>query len=128
MHRQSGELRGDGLKPWYERKRNAAQILPEVFMKVAVIPGVQTFPVLPPALPGGGNFPVEVVIASTAEASEILGFAKQIQQKAAQSGIFAFPPLIATKLDQPQPEIQIHPDNPPAPPLTLHQAAPSIGP
>jgi multidrug efflux pump len=103
----NGGFWGDGLKPWDERKRNAFQILPEVAMKVAAIPGVQTFPILPPSLPGGGQFPVEFVIASTAEASEILGFAQQIQQKAAQSGIFAFPPLLDTKIDQPQSEIAI---------------------
>ncbi|TMA25344.1 MAG: multidrug efflux protein [Deltaproteobacteria bacterium] len=106
----SGGFWGAGLKPWDERKRSAAQVLPEVFGKVASIPGVQTFPILPPALPGGGNFPVEVVIASTAEPAEILQFVQRIQQKAAQSGIFAFPPLIDTKIDQPQSEIVIDRD------------------
>ncbi|HEX9573848.1 MAG TPA: efflux RND transporter permease subunit [Myxococcales bacterium] len=101
---------GVGLKPWDQRKRNAYQILPEVTAKVAPIPGVQSFAILPPALPGGGQFPVEFVIASTAEPSEILGFAQQIQQKAAQSGMFAFPPIIDTKIDQPQSEIDIDRD------------------
>ena len=105
--RPTGGFWGDGLKPWDERKRSAAQVLPEVFGKVASIPGVQTFAILPPALPGGGNFPVEVVIASTADASEILGFAQKLQAKAATSGIFAFPPLIDTKIDQPQSEITV---------------------
>ena len=68
----------------------------------AAIPGIQTFAILPPALPGGGNFPVEFVLASTAETAEILGFAKQLQQKAAKSGMFAFPPLIDVKIDQPE--------------------------
>ena len=103
----TGGFWGAGLKPWDERKRSAAQVLPEVFGKVASIPGVQTFAILPPALPGGGNFPVEVVIASTADASEILGFAQKLQAKAATSGIFAFPPLIDTKIDQPQSEVTI---------------------
>src|SRR5205085_2439375 len=98
------------LKPWDQRRRNAYQILPEVAAKVAPIPGVQSFAILPPALPGGGQFPVEVVIASTAEPSEILGFAQQIQQKAAASGIFAFPPIIDTKIDQPQSEIEVDRD------------------
>jgi multidrug efflux pump len=106
----TGGFWGQALKPWDQRKRSAFQVLPEVAMKVAAIPGVQTFPILPPALPGGGNFPVEVVIASTAEATQILGFAQQLQQKAAQSGIFAFPPLIDTKIDQPQSEIVIDRD------------------
>ena len=63
----TGGFWGVGLKPWTDRKRTAAQILPEVQGKVAAIPGVQTFPIVPPALPGGGQFPVEVVLASTAE-------------------------------------------------------------
>ena len=46
---------------------------------MAAIPGMQTFPIVPPALPGGGQFPVEVVLASTAESAEILGFAQQLQ-------------------------------------------------
>ncbi len=105
-----GGFWGDGLKPWSERKRSAAKVLPDVFGKVAGIPGVQTFAVLPPALPGGGNFPVEFIIASTADPKEILQFAKQLQQKAAASGMFAFPPLIDTKIDQPQSEIVIDRD------------------
>jgi multidrug efflux pump len=48
-----------------------------------------------------------VVLASTAESSEILRFAEQLQQKAAVSGMFAFPPLIDVKIDQPSSEIQI---------------------
>jgi multidrug efflux pump len=103
----SGGFWGVGMKPWDERKRSTAQILPELQGKLAAIPGIQTFPVLPPALPGGGGFPVEVVLASTAESSEILRFAEQLQQKAAKSGLFAFPPLIDVKIDQPQSEIEL---------------------
>jgi len=50
---------------------------------------------------------VEFVIASTADSAEILSFAKQLQEKAAKSGIFAFPPLIDVKVDQPEAEIVI---------------------
>jgi multidrug efflux pump len=106
----AGGFWGDGLKPWDERKRSSAQILPEVQAKLAAIPGIQTFAILPPALPGGGTFPVEFIIASTAENTEILDFARKIQEKAAQSGMFAFPPLIDTKIDQPQSEIVIDRD------------------
>ncbi|MCP3140499.1 efflux RND transporter permease subunit [Pyxidicoccus xibeiensis] len=102
-----GGFWGLGLKPWEQRQRSAAEVLVDTQMRVGVIPGVQTFPILPPALPGGGNFPVEFVIASTAEASELLGFAQQLQEKAAQSGMFAFPPLIDVKIDQPQSEVEI---------------------
>ncbi len=106
----NGGFWGVGLKPWVERRRTAAQILPEVQMKVGAIPGVQTFPILPPALPGGGQFPVELVIASTAEESELLGFAQQIQERAVASGMFAFPPQIDLKIDQPQTEIEVDRD------------------
>jgi len=98
---------GVGLKPWDKRKRTTAQVLPEIQKRISAIPGVEAFAVLPPALPGGGTFPVEFVIASTAEESEILEFAKQLQQKAAASGLFWFPPPIDVKIDQPQSEIDI---------------------
>ncbi|MFP2895387.1 efflux RND transporter permease subunit [Corallococcus sp. 4LFB] len=95
------------LKPFKERKRTTAQVLAEAQARVSTIPTVQTFALQPPALPGGGNFPVEFVIASTAEADELLGFAQQLQEKAAQSGLFAFPPIIDVKLDQPQSEVEV---------------------
>ncbi|MHA7633833.1 efflux RND transporter permease subunit [Corallococcus sp. M7] len=95
------------LKPYKERKRTTAQVLAEAQERVNTIPAVQTFALQPPALPGGGNFPVEFVIASTAEADELLGFAQQLQEKATQSGLFAFPPIIDVKLDQPQSELEV---------------------
>jgi multidrug efflux pump len=106
----SGGFWGVGLKPWEDRKRSAFQIVPEVQRRVSIIPGIQTFPILPPALPGGGQFPVEVVLASTAETTEILGFAAKLQQKATMSGMFAFPPLIDVKVDQPESRIEIDRD------------------
>jgi multidrug efflux pump len=106
----NGGFWGLALKPWDDRKRNAFQILAEVQGRVSAMTGVQTFPILPPALPGGGSFPVEIVLASTAEASEILSFAQQLQAKAMESGMFAFPPLIDVKIDQPQSEIEVDRD------------------
>jgi multidrug efflux pump len=97
-------------KPWDARKRTIFQILPEVQQKLAAIPGIQMFPVLPPAPPGGGQFPVEFILASTAEEEQILDFARQLQQKAMQSRMFAFPPLIDVKIDQPQSEFVIDRD------------------
>jgi len=93
------------LKPWGERKRTVFQITPEVQQKVSRIPGIRTMTVAPPALPGGGQFPVEFVIASTADPDVILGFAQELQQKAAASGMFAFPPVLDTKMDQPEMEL-----------------------
>ncbi|MCU0593134.1 MAG: efflux RND transporter permease subunit, partial [Desulfobacterales bacterium] len=98
------------VKPWGERERSIFRILPEVQRKLQGIPGIRLLPVLPPALPGGGQFPVEFILASTAETAEILQFAQQIQLKALQSGLFAFPPLIDVKIDQPQSEIIVDRD------------------
>jgi len=103
----TGGFWGVGFKPWSERERTAFEISPEVQAKVSTVPAVQSFGIMPPALPGGGTFPVEVVIASTADTQEILGFAQQLQGKAIGSGMFAFPPLIDVKIDQPQTEIEI---------------------
>ncbi|MBJ6726685.1 efflux RND transporter permease subunit [Geomesophilobacter sediminis] len=89
-------------KPWTERKRNIFQIMPEVQQKLMGIPGIQIFPVTPPALPGGGDFPVEFILASTADTDQILEFAQKLKLKAMQSGMFAFPPIIDVKIDQPE--------------------------
>jgi multidrug efflux pump len=101
---------GMATVPWSERERNIFQILPEVQQKLHAIPGVRVLPVTPAALPGGGEFPVEFILASTAESEQILSFAKQIQIKAMQSGLFAFPPIIDVKIDQPQAELVIDRD------------------
>ena len=106
----SSGIAGMRLKPWSERERKPSEILPGLSAKLAQIPGVSVRAVVPPALPGGGNFPVEFVIASTAEPGEILEFARQLQQKAAASGMFAFPPIIDTKIDQPQAELMLDRD------------------
>lgn len=101
---------GMALKPWGERKRTPAQILPELAKKLGELPGVNMFPITPPALPGGGSFPIEIVIASTAEPGDILEFARTLRDKAAASGMFAFPPIIDTKIDQPEAEIVLDRD------------------
>ena len=98
------------LKPWGERKRTVFTLTPEVQRMISSIPGVRAMAATPPALPGGGQFPVEFVIAATAEPDVILEFAQKLQQKAAASGMFAFPPIIDTKLDQPEVELDLDRD------------------
>ena len=108
--RPNSGFAGMVVQPWGERRRNIFRILPEVQQKVRAIPGIRTLPVLRPALPGGGQFPVEFILASTADSEQLLQFARQIQLKAMQSGMFAFPPVIDVKIDQPQSEIVIDRD------------------
>ncbi len=97
------------VKPWGERDRDIHQIQFEVQEKVARIPGVRVLPITPPALPGGGDFPVEFVIASTADVKDIYAFAQQLEQVMINSGKFAFQ-LLDTKIDQPEYQLQIDRD------------------
>ena len=71
------------------RLRNSC---PRCRQKLGTIPGIQMFPIMPPALPGGGKFPVEIRDCSRPRSrSEMLGFAKQLQAKAMESEQFCFP-------------------------------------
>ena len=114
-------------KPWDQRDRTIFEIMPEVQQKLHGISGIRMFPVLPPSLPGGGQFPVEFILASTAETEEILQFARQLQQKAMMSGLFAFPPIIDVKIDQPQSEFIINRDKVADLGLNLEQVGADIG-
>jgi multidrug efflux pump len=98
-------------KPWGQRKRSVFQILPGVQAQVNSIPGIRMFMVTPPPLPTGGeNFPVNLILSSTVEPEQILEFAQKLQQKCATNGMFAFPPQIDTKVDQPEVELVIDRD------------------
>jgi len=123
----SSGFSGMVAKPWDKRERNIFQIMPEVQQKLSGVTGIQVFPVTPPALPGGGQFPVEFILASTAEPEQILQFASKLQQKAAKSGMFAFPPIIDVKIDQPQTEFVIDRDKVGALGLNLGQISSDMG-
>ena len=73
-------------------------------MKSSQIPGVRVISLLPPALPGGGSFPVDFVIATTLDPERLTPFANDLVQKAYQSGIFMFADS-DMKFDQPQTEV-----------------------
>ena len=115
------------VKPWAERDRTVDQILPGVQAEVSKIPGIQVFMTTPPALPGGSNFPVEFLITSTADSKELLKIANTLQQKAMQSGLFAFPPVIDMKIDQPQATVTFDRDKLAALGLNLSQVGADLG-
>jgi multidrug efflux pump len=108
-------------KPWGQRKETMGRLLPQVQAKVSVIPGLQFFLAQPPPIPGGDNFPVEVVISSTADLDQILPVAQRLANDAAKSGMFAFPPLLDARYDQPQSEVVIDRDKVAALGLNLQQ-------
>ena len=115
------------LKPWGERKRTVFQLTPEVQQKISRVPGIRAMAATPSALPGGGQFPVEFIIASTAEPEVILEFARQVQQKAATNGFFAFPPILDTKIDQPEVELELERDKVAALGLNMAQVGADLG-
>ncbi len=106
-----GGFSGMILEPWGERDRTTFDLQPIVQERLGGISGLNVFPVAPEPLPGGAeNFPMNFLILSTAEPDRILEFAETLRDKAATSGLFAFPPIIDTKIDQPRAEYTIDRD------------------
>jgi multidrug efflux pump len=100
----SGGFGGMVTKPWSERTKTTQQLLMESMGPLSKIAGIRVIPTTPPPLPGGGDFPVDFVIASAAEPQQLGEIAKQIVQKAFMSGLFIFADA-DVKFDQPQTEV-----------------------
>ncbi len=100
----NGGFGGMVTKPWSERTKTTQQIMMEAMAPLSQIAGVRVIPQAPPALPGGGNFPVDLVIASAAEPRELSELADQLVKKAFASGLFIFADA-DLKFDQPQAEV-----------------------
>ncbi len=102
----TGGFSGMVTKPWEDRDRDVFEIMPEVQQKLADVAGVKILPITPPALPGGGQFPVEFVLASTADIKEIYDYALKVQEIMVKSGMFYFQTL-DVKVDQPDYKLSI---------------------
>ena len=100
----TGGFGGMVTKPWSERSKTAQQLLMESMGPLSQIPGIRVIPLTPPPLPGGGDFPVDLVIASAAEPEQLREYAGQLVQKAFASGMFIFADA-DLKFDQPQTEV-----------------------
>src|SRR5713101_5512897 len=100
----NGGFSGMVTKPWDERKRSTQQLQMQVVQGVSKIPGIRVIPLVPPALPGGGSFPVDLVISSTADPQQLAEFANQLVGKAFASGMFIYADS-DLKFDQPQAEV-----------------------
>jgi multidrug efflux pump len=100
----TGGFAGMVTKPWSERKKTTAQLLVESMGGLSRIPGVRVIPRTPAPLPGAGDFPVDLVVASTAEPQQLVEAAGTLVQKAFTSGQFIFADA-DLKFDQPQAEV-----------------------
>src|SRR5205807_738235 len=100
----SGGFGGMTTKPWSQRKKTTQQLLMESMGPLSKIAGVRVIPQAPAPLPGGGNFPVDLVIASAAEPQQLSELAEKLVKKAFASGLFIFADA-DLKFDQPQAEV-----------------------
>jgi multidrug efflux pump len=105
----TGGFGGMVTKPWSERRKTTEQLLVESAAGLSKIPGVRVIPMTPAPLPGGGDFPVDLVIASTAEPERLVEIAGSLVDAAFQSGLFMFADA-DLKYDQPQAEIVFNRD------------------
>ncbi|HWC20144.1 MAG TPA: efflux RND transporter permease subunit [Terriglobales bacterium] len=100
----NGGFGGMVTKPWSQRKKTAQQLLIQSTGPLSKIAGVRVIPLTPPPLPGGGNFPVDLVIASSAEPQQLAQFANELVKRAFMSGMFIYADS-DLKFDQPQAEV-----------------------
>jgi multidrug efflux pump len=100
----TGGFGGFVTKPWSERTKTTEQLMMEVAGPLSKIPGIRAIPLIPPPLPGGGDFPVDLVISSAAEPEQLRDIANQLVAKAFGSGLFIFADA-DMKFDQPQAEV-----------------------
>jgi len=100
----TGGFGGMVFKPWSERSKTAQQLLMEAQAPLSQVAGIRAIPLLPPPLPGGSDFPVDLVIASPAEPQQLAEMAGRLVQKAFASGVFIFADA-DLKFDQPQAEV-----------------------
>jgi multidrug efflux pump len=91
---------------WDQRKRTTAQILPEAFGIVSQVAGVRAIPVLPPPLPGAGQFDVELIVTSNDPPERMAEVAGQLVGAAFGSGKFLYADT-DLKIDLPQTRIVI---------------------
>ncbi len=100
----TGGFGGMVTKPWSQRSRTTEQLLLGLMAPLSKIPGIRAIPQTPPPLPGGGDFPVDLVIASPEEPQRLQEMADRLVQKAYASGMFLYADS-DLKFDQPQAEV-----------------------
>ncbi|MBP9726272.1 MAG: efflux RND transporter permease subunit [Gammaproteobacteria bacterium] len=95
------------LKPWSERKKSVEQIKQELQPQFSSLAGLQAVAFEPPSLPGNNSgLPVQFVITTTQDFSELYDAQEKLKTAAQQSGLFAY--LDATLLyNNPQITLQV---------------------
>ena len=98
------------LKPWAERDKSAAESLAELTPIFNREPNAQVIAFQPPPLPGStGGTPVQFVITTTNEFTELAQVVQELQRVAQQSGMFLFTDS-DLKFNSPQIQLDIDSD------------------
>ncbi len=98
------------LKPWGERTRTQRQVLQSLQPLLLSLPGVQSFAIPPPALPGSsGGAPVQFVIRTTGDYKQLAQVLQDVQNDTRASGLFIFLDS-DLKFDTPQINLKIDAD------------------
>jgi multidrug efflux pump len=100
----TGGFGGMVTTPWSERTKTTQQLLMESMGPLSRIACVRVIPLTPPPLPGGGDFPVDMVLSTAAEPEQLMKAAGQLVEKAFASGMFIYADA-DLKIDQPQTEV-----------------------
>lgn len=95
------------FKNWHDRARTAHEVQPEIFNAVSQIKELQIYPVLPPPLPGAGNYDVELVLKGPGTPEQMAEYASQLVGAAFDSGQFMFADT-DLKIDLPQVRVVVN--------------------
>jgi multidrug efflux pump len=105
----TGGFGGMVTKPWSQRRKTTSQLLLESAGKLSRVAGIRAIPRTPDPLPGGGDFPVDLVLSSTGDPGQLGEIAAGLVGKAFQSGLFLFADS-DLKFDQPRAEVVFNRD------------------
>ncbi|MHB1664816.1 MAG: efflux RND transporter permease subunit [bacterium] len=78
------------LKPWSQRKKTQMQLTPELQGKLDTVTGLKLVAFPLPSLPGSQGLPVEFIITSTANYSELRSVSDSLEERAMKSGLFLY--------------------------------------
>ncbi len=96
-----GGFGGVMTKDWHQRRRSTQEIYPQVFGIAVQNPGLRSFPVLVPPLPGAGQYDVEILLKSDQPPEYLRDLADEISRRGRESNMFIFVDS-DLKLDLPQ--------------------------
>lgn len=105
---QKQPVSGMVLKPWDQRKTKQFALKEPLQTKLDKVPGLKSFAVIPPPLPGGGSgTPVQFVIKTTNDFQSLLEISNKVMDAAQNSGLFIFVDN-SLKFNQPEVELKIN--------------------